>query len=163
MNKTIELLGTNVCVGIQILDYTFKYETTCHETFGEGQDFYFHKFKTSHPKYGDSHFIVMTTTKMLTMYDLVKALINWASITLHHKFHINLYQAGIEVMRKVMPESWIHMETWDEAYREMPLASLVFEYAHNTFYVDCLAHIELAWQDFNAKHGNIQLTTIYSK
>lgn len=66
-------------------------------------------------------------------------------------------------MKKVMHEGLMHMDTWAEPYKEMPLASLVFDYAHNTFYVDCLAHIELAWQDFNAKHGNIQLTTIYSK
>lgn len=159
MNKTIELLGTNVCVGIQILDYTFKYETTCHETFGEGQDFYFHKFKTSHPKYGDSHFIVMTTTKMLTMRRLMESLLNWASITMYHDFAINLEAAGKDIMEVVVHNTLLHTDEWADAYREMPLASLVFDYAHNTFYVDCLADIELAWQDFNAKHGNIQLTT----
>lgn len=163
MNKTIELLGTNVCVGIQILDYTFKYETTCHETFGEGQDFYFHKFKTSHKKYGEDTFIVMTTTKMLTIRRLVGSLLNWACITMYHDFAINLEEAGKDIMEVVVNDRLLRTDEWSEAYREMPLASLVFDYAHNTFYVDCLAHIELAWQSFNAKHGNIQLTTIYSK
>lgn len=162
MNRKIELLGTNVCVGIQILDYTFKYETSTYATYGEGQDFYFHKFKTSHTKYGDAHFIVMTTTKMLTMYDLVKALISWASVTMSHNFSVHLLKAGEEVMRIVLHHD-PNYNNWADPYRESPLSGLVFDYAHNTFYVNCLADIELAWQDFNAKHGNILLTTIYSK
>jgi hypothetical protein len=156
MNKTIELLDIGT---FRVLDYTFKYETTYHQTFGEGQDFYFHKFKTSHPKYGDAHFIVMTTTKMLTMRRLMESLLNWASITMYHDFAINLEEAGKAIMEVVVHNTLLHTDEWANAYREMPLASLVFEYAHNTFYVDCLADIELAWQDFNSHHGNIMLAT----
>ena len=159
MNRKIEILDIGA---FQVLDYTFKYETTCHETFGEGQDFYFHKFKTSHKKYGEDTFIVMTITNMLTMYDLVKALIGWATITKSHNFAVHLLKAGEEVMRIVLHHD-PNYNNWADPYRESPLSGLVFDYAHNHVYVDCLADIEIAWQSFNAKHGNIQLTTIYSK
>jgi hypothetical protein len=162
MNRTIELLGTNVCVGIQILDYTFKYETSTSATYGEGQDFYFHKFKTNHKKYGEDYFIVMTTTPTLTMRKVVNAFLDWATITKSHNFAVHLLKAGEEVMKVVLHRT-PNYNDWADPYRESPLSGMVFGYAHNHVYVDCLADIELAWQDFNAKHGNIQLTTIYNK
>lgn len=155
MQKEIEINedGTLDIIGIKM-----SYVHSTSATYGEGQEFSFHKFKLT-DEYGEREFIAMAAGFTMTLKELVDFMRDTASVTLMHDPQLYLSWAGTQVMKKVVRNE-LRMNDWAEAYVEAPLCNYVFQVAHNRIYVDCLYDFHPAYEWLH-HHGDINLNFHY--